>query len=69
MTQSRTDSLLESAANIAVGIGVAFLSQLVIFPLYGVHVPVSTNLEITLWFTLVSLVRSYCLRRWFNSHG
>jgi hypothetical protein len=52
--------------NVALGYGVALASQLVIFPLYGIHVPLSSNIAIGLWFTVVSLVRSYCIRRWFN---
>lgn len=66
MTQSRRASLLESAANIAVGYGVAVAAQVVIFPLFGMDVPLGDNLLIGGLFTIVSLVRSYCLRRLFN---
>lgn len=66
MTQSRTHSALESVANVAVGYGVAVASQLVIFPAFSVHLPLADNLAIGAWFTLVSLARSYALRRWFN---
>lgn len=64
--QSRCGSLIESVANIVVGFAVALVSQLVILPLYGIHIPIATDLKIVCWFTLVSLVRSYCLRRLFN---
>jgi hypothetical protein len=66
MTQSRLGSLLESIANIAVGYGVAVASQLLIFPLFGIHIPLSDNLLIGVWFTIISLARSYAIRRWFN---
>lgn len=66
MTQSRTLSAIESVANVAVGYGVALLSQLAIFPLFGIHIPFSSNLAIGAWFTVISLVRSYLIRRWFN---
>jgi hypothetical protein len=66
MSQSRIESAIESAANIAVGYGVALASQLLIFPMFGIHVPLSSNLAIGAWFTVISLVRSYVLRRWFN---
>lgn len=66
MTQSRRASLLESAANIAIGYGVAVSAQAVIFPLFGIYVPLGDNLLIGALFTVVSLVRSYCLRRVFN---
>lgn len=67
MNQTRKGSLVEAVAGTVIGFGVALASQLVIFPMYGVHVPISTDLAITVWFTGVSLVRGYCLRRWFNS--
>ena len=66
MTQSRLGSLLESIANIAVGYGVAVASQLLIFPLFGIHIPLADNLLIGVWFTIISLARSYAIRRWFN---
>lgn len=69
MSQTRKGSLVESFANIAVGFGAALISQLIIFPLYNVHVPFSTDLVITLWFTVISLVRSYFLRRFFNARS
>lgn len=64
--QSSWDSLLETIVNILVGFLVALLSQLIIFPAYGIQTSLHTNLQITGWFTLVSFLRGYCLRRWFN---
>lgn len=66
MSQSRTASFIEALANITVGYSVALLSQLLIFPIFGIHVSLSDNLLIGAWFTVISLARSYVLRRWFN---
>ena len=55
--QSRRHSLIESVANIAVGLGVAFLTQIIVFPWFGIHVDTETHVSITLVFTVVSLVR------------
>lgn len=66
MNQTRVGSLIESLMNIAIGYFVALLSQLAIFPMFGIHVSLSTNLWIGAWFTLISLIRSYIIRRWFN---
>lgn len=66
MTQSRRASLIESAANIVIGYGVAVAAQVAIFPMFGMDVPLGDNLLIGGLFTVVSLVRSYCLRRLFN---
>ena len=67
MQQTRLGSLIESLMNIVVGYCVAIFSQIIIFPWFGIHVPITTNLWIGLWFTLISLVRSYIIRRWFNA--
>lgn len=66
MNQTRVGSLIESMMNIAIGYFVALLSQLAIFPLFGIHVSLSTNIWIGAWFTVISLIRSYIIRRWFN---
>lgn len=64
--QSRLHSLLESFTNIGIGFGVAIAGQVAIFPMFGIHVPLSTNLGIGLWFTAISVARSYLVRRWFT---
>jgi hypothetical protein len=67
MQQTRLGSLVESIANIVIGFGVAIASQLVIFPLFDIHIPLSSNFSIGGFFTIISLVRSYVIRRWFNA--
>lgn len=64
--QTRAASAVEAVANVLVGYFVALASQLVIFDVYGVHLSLGQNAMIGVWFTLVSLVRSYVLRRVFN---
>ena len=59
-------SLVEAIANVVVGYGVAVLTQLVVFPWFGLPARVSNALAIGMVFTLVSVVRSYVLRRVFN---
>jgi hypothetical protein len=64
--QTKAGSLIEALTNIAVGCGAAFASQLVIFTHYGLPVSLSVNAKMTLFFTVISLVRSFLLRRFFN---
>jgi hypothetical protein len=64
--QSKIGSLVESLINILIGFGIALGSQILIFPMYGVNIPLHDNVMITLWFTLISIARSYTLRRLFN---
>jgi hypothetical protein len=69
MSQSRTYSILEAITNVAVGWLLAILTQLLVFPVYGLSVTVAQNLQIGVVFTGVSLVRSYALRRLFIRFG
>jgi len=66
VSQSRAHSFLEACVNIAIGFGVALGAQLVIFPWFGIHIPFEQDLAIGGLFTVVSLVRSYLIRRLFN---
>ena len=68
MNQTRLGSLVESIVNIVIGYFIAIISQIIIFPMFNINIPIKTNLHIGLWFTLISLVRSYIIRRWFNSY-
>jgi len=67
MKQSRLMSLVESLANVLVGYGVAVVTQMAVFPLFGLALTVTENLLIGLIFTAVSIVRSYALRRGFEA--
>jgi len=64
--QSKRMSFIESVSNVIVGYFVALLSQIVVFPFFGIQTTIKDNLLIGFWFTLISIARSYCLRRAFN---
>jgi len=64
--QSKTFSLIESIVNVCVGYFVSLLGQIIIFPIFDIKVDLKTNLYIGAGFTVISIVRSYCLRRVFN---
>jgi hypothetical protein len=66
MSQSRTMSLVESIANVLAGFGVAVATQIAIFPLFGLRTTLPENLAMGAIFTVVSIARSYCLRRVFE---
>jgi hypothetical protein len=66
MKQKRLESLVESLVNVAVGYVVAVASQVLLFPLFGIDIPFASNLMIAIWFTVISIARSYTIRRWFN---
>lgn len=64
--QSKKFSLIESITNTITGLVVSFLIQLIIYPVMGIPVKLEQNIIITLVFTIVSIARSYILRRIFN---
>ena len=67
--QTKRHSLLESLVNISIGYLTALLSQFLIFPLFDINIPIQDNLLIGLYFTIISLIRSYLVRRYFNNLG
>lgn len=66
MTQTRIGSALETAANIAIGFAINWTANVLILPLFGFPVTGAQAFHIGLWFTGISIVRSYVLRRVFN---
>ena len=67
MKQSRLMSLAEAVANVIVGYGVAVVTQILIFPIFGLHTTLAQNLQMGLLFTGVSIIRSFLLRRLFEA--
>ena len=67
MKQSRAMSLVEAVTNVAVGYGVAVVTQILIFPVFGLHTTLAQNLKMGAVFTVVSIARSYLLRRLFEA--
>jgi hypothetical protein len=67
MKQSRLMSLVEAIANVIVGYGVAVVTQILIFPVFGLQTTLGQNLAMGGIFTIVSLIRSFLLRRLFEA--
>jgi hypothetical protein len=65
--QSRAGSLLEAVINVVFGFLLAFVMQGMIYPFLGIFTTAQTNLLIAAIFTLLSLVRSYLVRRAFET--
>jgi len=67
MKQSRLMSLAEAVANVIVGYGVAVVTQILIFPIFGLHTTLAQNLKMGAVFTIVSIARSFALRCLFEA--
>ena len=60
-------SFMEALTNVMVGYGLAVATQITVFPLFGLRASLADNLLIGSIFTLVSIARSYTLRRLFEA--
>lgn len=67
MKQSKFMSMLESIINIAVGFGISLGAQMLFLPMIGVAISFSQNLTFALIMTVISIARSYLLRRVFEA--
>ncbi len=68
MNQSRLSSLLETLFGTAMGFGVAMLVNHFAMPLlFGVQPSAAANFNYVVLFTIVSIVRSYIVRRMWNA--
>lgn len=64
--QSRWWSFLESTANTVISFVQGFLTQLIVFPLFGIHIDHATNMALVMIFLTISFIRSFIIRRAFN---
>ena len=67
MNQTRLGSLIEAIINVVIGFALNFTANMLIFPLFGFHITARDNLLLGLIYTVISVARSYCIRRWFNA--
>lgn len=69
MEQTRIESLVEVSVNILIGFGVSFLMNWFIIPAFfpEVVMTLGANFFMGVAYTVVSAIRSYIIRRWFNA--
>ena len=65
--QSKRESMVESLTSTTIGIIIGIVLNLTILPIFGYPVSLSDSLWISVIFTVISIIRSYIIRRWFNS--
>lgn len=68
MQQTKLSSFIEALVNIVIGFTINYFVNLLVFPLFNMHISALDNFYMGLIYTLISVVRSYALRRWFNNH-
>lgn len=68
--QTGLQSAIETIASTAIGFVIAYVASYTVLPLFGHHVTHGQNFWITVIFTVISLIRGWCVRRLFNRlHG
>ena len=64
--QTKKQSLLESLANVTIGFLITIISLHLIFPILGIENHSGKNTILTIYLTILSILRNYLLRRYFN---
>ena len=64
--QSRLFSFIESVSNVVIGFIINVIANLLVLPLFGFYTNLAEASGMGVIFTIISLTRSYTLRRLFN---
>ena len=67
MSQTKLGSFIEAWVNVLIGFTINYIANLLIFQLFGFHISLLAKFYMGLLYTVISVVRSYCIRRWFNA--
>jgi hypothetical protein len=74
VNQTRLGSLIEAVFNLAIGFSINFTANLWLIPVFVVgadgapaHIDWWANWWMGCAYTVISLVRQFAIRRWFNS--
>ena len=69
MSQTKVRSFKEAWTNIFIGYSINFIANIFILPAFGFHsLTMKKNIIIGIIYTGISLLRQYCVRRWFNKN-
>lgn len=66
MSQSKRMSMVEAVVNTVVGLALSVAATAAICWAYSIPMTMQANLTLTFWMTVLSVVRSYYMRRFFN---
>ena len=67
MLQTKRQSLIETLTNVAIGYLISFIANMLVLPLFGYNINLTDGVLISIIFTIISIVRGYFIRRFFNS--
>ena len=67
--QTKKQSLIETLTSVFVGWFIGVILNMLVLPLFDYDVNLTDGVLISIIFTAVSVVRSYVVRRFFNSRS
>ena len=65
--QSKRESMIETLTNVGIGWFISFIANMLVLPLFGYNINLTDGVLISIIFTIISIVRGYLIRRFFNS--
>lgn len=67
--QTKIESFVEAWINVFIGFWINFFANMLILPLFGfTSLTLGTNFLIGMVYTVISVARSYVIRRWAQDH-
>lgn len=68
--QTQLESFVEAWINVGIGFGINFTANLLILPHFvgATRLTLASNFVIGMMYTVISVVRSYVIRRWAQEH-
>lgn len=68
MRQSRLGSFIEAWVNVLIGFAINWSANMIVLPMYfDIHVSAAAAFNVGLVFTVISVTRSYVIRRAFEA--
>ena len=65
--QSKRESMIESLTSVFAGWLIGVVLNMLVLPLFDYNVSLTDGVLISIIFTIISIVRGYLIRRFFNS--
>ena len=65
--QTKKQSFIESLTSVFVGWLIGVILNMLVLPIFDYNITVIDSLWVSLIFTVVSVIRGYVIRRFFNS--
>lgn len=64
--QTKKNSFIEACVNTLIGFIITLACSFFIYPICGVQASVGSMSGVTAFFTVISIIRQYIIRRFFN---